>query len=60
MNAEQFKQFMAHQKKAQAELIASLQKMVVKQTKPATESSTVRTLPFSPPLEVVRDSGGQN
>ncbi|EDS39995.1 tetratricopeptide repeat protein, tpr [Culex quinquefasciatus] len=56
MDAEQFKIFMKHQEKAQAELIASLQKMVVKQsTTPAAGSSAGPALPLPPPLELAGD-----
>ncbi|XP_039428702.1 uncharacterized protein LOC120412354 [Culex pipiens pallens] len=56
MDAEQFKMFMKHQEKAQAELIASLQKMVVKQsTTPAAGSSAGPALPLPPPLELAGD-----
>ncbi|XP_039432862.1 uncharacterized protein LOC120415402 [Culex pipiens pallens] len=56
MDAEQFKMFMKHQEKAQAELIASLQKMVVKQsTTPAAGSSAGLALPLPPPLELAGD-----
>ncbi|XP_039445884.1 uncharacterized protein LOC120425420 [Culex pipiens pallens] len=56
MDTEQFKIFMKHQEKAQAELIASLQKMVVKQsTTPAAGSSAGPALPLPPPLELAGD-----